>query len=129
MPNVWPCAGACSGEKQLPPVVALAGLDAFDEAAIHQTVGLDDERILPLGPQRRVLLTSRQLDLLGARRGLGWRRGRGRLRVRGICALRVGAAACVSVGACARRGGAGQVPDEQRRADGSSDSQQTSPTR
>ena len=60
---------ACARENQLPAVVAFAGLDPVDQAAIQETVDPDDERILPLGPQRRVLLTARELDLPDACRG------------------------------------------------------------
>ena len=59
---------ACALENQLPPVVAFAGQDPVDQAAIEETVDPGDERMLPLGPQRRVLLPARELDLLDARR-------------------------------------------------------------
>jgi hypothetical protein len=41
---------ARAGEEELPPVVAFAALDAFEKAAVEETIGLDDERILALRP-------------------------------------------------------------------------------
>jgi len=45
-----PLARTGAGEKQLPSVVALAGLDSFDQPAIHEAVGPGNERILSLRP-------------------------------------------------------------------------------
>ena len=76
-------------EQQLPPVVPVAALDTFEQAAIQESIGPHDERTLPLGPQRRALQAPIQLDLSGARLWIrGWCRRR-RLRVRSLAAWSV----------------------------------------